>query len=120
MWLYALKVSALGMAVVFTALIMLMILIKAQSFLLDLFVKEDESRKEEKLLSIFKTKTPIELVDNEDDFEDDPEELVAVISAAIFALGHQVSIKKITRTPSQSGLNWSQANRIDAMNTRKR
>lgn len=118
MWVYGFKVAALGMSIVFIALMILMFLIKAQSFLINSFTKRDEAIEEE-ALAVFKAR-PAELVDIEGDSEEDPEELVAVISAAIFALGHQVNIKRITRVPSQGGLNWSQANRLDAMNTRKR
>ncbi|SMB93490.1 sodium pump decarboxylases, gamma subunit [Desulfonispora thiosulfatigenes DSM 11270] len=111
MWLYGLKVAALGIGIVFIALIALMYLIKAQSYLLDLFTKKEKS-----IIEVPNDKNP-EVTKNKD--EEDPEELVAVISAAIAALGHQVAIKKITRIQGSSGANWSQANRLDAMNTRR-
>ena len=51
--------------------------------------------------------------------EEDEDEIMAVIAAAIQAYGSNLKIKAITRVPGSQGSAWAQMGRIDAMNQRK-
>lgn len=113
MLIYGLKVTLLGMGVVFVALILLMFLIKAQSFIIASLTKKEDPKIIEKI------DKPETVPEREKQDEEDPDELIAVISAAIAALGYNVSIKTITRVSGSQGSAWSQAGRNDAINKRK-
>lgn len=95
---YGLKVTLLGMGIVFIALYFLMFLIQVQSKFFTLkssnqviTINQVDSRVEKP--------KPIQIKDYDDENE---------IAAAIAAFGHQIVIKKITRMYKNSSSFWAQ------------
>lgn len=111
---YGLKVTVLGMGIVFIALCLLMLLIKGQS---KFFVQKAPQT------ATSLTKEGVEDIENASDLKYNQEiddETVAVIAAAIQAVcGGQIVVKNIKRITGSQGSVWSQMGRIDAMNLRK-
>lgn len=99
-----LKVAVIGLGVVFLALVFLVFI----TFLISKFSGE----KKQKASLIEQPKTP--------DSTEDDQEIIAVITAAIFLMTQKtIVVKKITRLPGFAGANWSQAGRQETMALRK-
>lgn len=110
---YGLKVTLLGMGIVFIALYFLMFLIQVQSKFFTLkssnqviTINQVDSRVEKP--------KPIQIKDY-----DDENEIAAVIAAAIAACGHQIVIKNITRIYRNYGSPWAQSGRVETMKLRQ-
>lgn len=101
MLIYGLKVSLLGIAVVFVALFILMVIVKLQSkFLIPTAFKKERLATDEISMENQSVLTSEELQENDD-------EIAVVIAAAIAASGKQVTVKNITRIYGNQVSPWA-------------
>lgn len=111
MWAFGLKIAAIGIGVVFVALIFISFLINIQTAVLTSFAGK---KKEESKVEQAPTPTASQPVVQQND-----DELIAVIAAAVAAAGFSAKIKTIKRISGSNGSIWSTAGRTDAMNLRQ-
>lgn len=112
--IFGLQVAIIAMAIVFLALTALTILIQFQEAV---FKRLEEKKSIEEPEAVRVETAPV--VPTPEIKEDNQEELIAVIAAAISACGHQVFVKNIKRIYGNTGAAWSAASRVDNMNLRK-
>jgi sodium pump decarboxylase gamma subunit len=113
----SLFVTALGMLITFAALIVLWGLTSFYSNL----VRNAEAKKKADAVKDVKPAAPAVPKPATVEPEEDEEELVAVISAAIAAAigtsAHNIVVKNIVRVPDQTPA-WGQSGRMEQMNSR--
>ena len=111
--IFGLQVAIIAMAIVFIALTALTFFIQFQEKLIKSFEKKSVDNSE-----VVKAE-PVPVVAIPEIKEDNQEELIVVIAAAINACGHRVIVKNIKRVYGNTGVPWSAASRTDNMNLRK-
>lgn len=113
--MFGLQVTAIGISVVFTALISLVFVISIQEKILSGIGKKNDNK------AVAKAEPqPVVATPQPEAKKEDPAELVAVIAAAISAYnGQQVVVKNIKRINGNPGLPWASASRTDNMNLRQ-
>lgn len=111
--IFGLQVTVIGFGVVFLALYLLTILIQLQENFFQSYRKKSLDKTQ-----VVKTEQ-IPVIVTPEIKEDNQEEIIAVIAAAISACGHQVIVKNIKRVYGNTGVPWSTASRTDNMNLRQ-
>lgn len=112
--IFGLQVAMIAMSIVFLALFVLSVCIQLQEKLFRKTEKKPHDKSEKSV-----KKEPVPAVISPEIQEDNQEELIAVIAAAISACGHQVIVKNIKRVYGNTGVPWPAASRTDNMNLRK-
>ncbi len=112
--IFGLQVAIIAMGIVFIALTALTFLIQFQE---SIFKRLEEKKSGEEPEAVKVETAPV--VPTPEVKEDNQEELIAVIAAAISACGHQVFIQNIKRIYGNTGSSWSSASRVDNMNLRQ-
>lgn len=105
---FGLKVAFIGIAVVFSALVFLIVVINLMSQMLG-----EKKRPEPVVVTPVQKAEPVKTEENED-------EVVAVIAAAVACLSQgALKIKAITPLSGQNTPAWSMAGRQETMNLRQ-
>lgn len=113
--IFGLQVTMIGFGIVLVALVAIMFVIMLQEKALAGFRKKPEKIEAPKVEAAPVVSAPQPEVQNEN-----KEELIAVIAAAISAYGgQQVVVKNIRRVNGNAGLAWASASRTDNMNLRQ-
>ncbi|MGI6226224.1 MAG: OadG family transporter subunit [Peptococcales bacterium] len=112
MLIYGLKVTLLGMGIVFIALYLLILLIRK----LKVFSNKPYGKEKipKKVVPVVEQTKPIQIVKGEEE-----DEIAAVVAAAILACGNQIRVKTIKRITGEHSSEWAQSGRIEAMHLRK-
>ena len=113
---FGITVAIIGIGVVFSALVFLIFVIKAISVAARVIDNTLVAKKSEPAVSNVEVVQPVAVI-SEDDNED---EILAIISAAIASLTEdRMVVKTISRLSGYQAPAWSYAGRVETMNLRQ-